>query len=880
MNSLRNVLRYLVYGTMLCLCINSCQSNIEESTSDISLSDIALTIPFDFAIEEIYSPSENKQGSWVSITQGPGRRFYTCDQYGGLYTFEMPEIGDTLSADAVDSIEMNMGYAQGLLWAFNSLYVVVVKSVNEDSPEDPSSGVYRLTDEDGDGTLDKQVKILTVSGTSEHGPHTLRVSPDGQSLYFIAGNFNLVPDHFKSRLPRNWDEDNLLKPYLDASGHAIDLKAPGGWLAKTDPEGKEWELIGAGMRNPFSFGINDHGELFAYDADMEWDFGMPWYRPTRILHVTSGSEFGWRTGSGKWPVYYPDNLPAVENMSQGSPTAVIMGKDLSFPAKYKDGLFACDWSFGTIYYVDLKESGSSYEGKKEEFLSGIPLPITNATAGSDGNLYFLTGGRRLASRLFRVRYTGIEDTDINPSPSDPEATALRGTRKKLEAFHTGENPEAVSASWSFLDHPDRHIRYAARIAIEHQPLESWITNLWTEDDPVKMTQGAIAYARSGGEIGKRITTKLTSINYKKLSDEDRIAWARSIALLLARNDYPSGNIVQSIINKVNPLYPATDSKLNRILSEIMIYLNAPEGVQKTMALLDAQEKDATTSHPEILSKKLLERSEQYGPQIADMLDNMPPTEAIYYVTVLSHAKEGWTKELRTNYFSWFDKALRKKGGVSYKAFLDNIRAQALTHVPDAEKDYFNQLAGFYSPMTAMANLPKPIGPGKNYNMYDLGRIATWGDDKIKNYERDYAAGFRAYQAALCSSCHRMNGEGGASGPDLSNINTRFNKNEIVTAILNPHETISDQYSFTSFNLKDGSRRVGRVVNESDDNYTIFQSPYDITATVEIAKSDITSQEESAISPMPAKLLNPLNEDEVLDLMVYLLAGGKADSELY
>lgn len=689
-----------------------------------------------------------------------------------------------------------------------------------------------------------------------------------------------MPDNFKSRLPRTWEEDNLLPPYLDASGHANDLKAPGGWLAKTDPEGKEWELIGAGMRNPFSFGINDHGELFAYDADMEWDFGMPWYRPTRILHVTSGAEFGWRTGSGKWPVYSPDNLPAVEDMAQGSPTAVIMGRDLNFPAKYRDGLFACDWSFGTMYHVDLEESGSSYTGEKQEFLSGVPLPITNATAGSDGNLYFLTGGRRLESHLYRVRYTGSEDVSSYVASSDPEAEKLRTLRHQLEKYHTGQNPEAIQTAWPHLSHPDRHIQYAARIAIEHQDLKDWQSLLYAEVDPTKVIQASLAYARSGGTLDMEITTKLDELSYTGLSEENQIGLLRTYALLLGRDKVKNQDIRSQLIKTLTPLYPSDNYKTNHTLCELMIHLKSEDAVMKTMSLLErATTKDAS-DNPDILSKKLLARSEQYGPQIADMLDNMPPTEAIFYATALSHAKTGWTKELRTSYFSWFENAISKKGGVSYKGFLDNIKSQALSNVPDEEQAYFKEVAGFYSPMMAMADLPKPKGPGANYNMYDLGRIATWGNANIDNYKRSYADGHRAFQAALCSSCHRMNGEGGAQGPDLSNINTRFNKAEMVRAILTPNEEISDQYAFTSFDLKDGSRKVGRVIKETEEMYTIFQSPYDMTSTTELSKSDIKSHALSATSPMPAKLLNALNEDEVLDLVVYLMAGGNEDSELY
>ena len=144
----------------------------------------------------------------------------------------------------------------------------------------------------------------------------------------------------------------------DGNGHATGRLAPGGYIVSTDPDGKTWELWSSGYRNPYDFGFNADGEIFAYDADMEWDFGMPWYRPTRVNHATSGSELGWRSGTAKWPAAYPDSLPAMVDIGPGSPVGAAFGYGAKIPAKYQKAFYICDWTFGTMYAIHLTPSGS------------------------------------------------------------------------------------------------------------------------------------------------------------------------------------------------------------------------------------------------------------------------------------------------------------------------------------------------------------------------------------------------------------------------------------------------------------------------------------------------------------------------------------------
>ncbi len=152
----------------------------------------------------------------------------------------------------VERLDVKISGAQGLLYAFDSLYL----SVNGG----PGSGLYRARDTDGDDQYDEVVKLMALHGAGEHGPHALRLSPDGKSILIVCGNHTDLPPHIDaSRVPRPWDEDLLLPRQWDANGHARGRMAPGGWIAKTDPDGKTWEIVSAGYRNSYDFDLQRRG---------------------------------------------------------------------------------------------------------------------------------------------------------------------------------------------------------------------------------------------------------------------------------------------------------------------------------------------------------------------------------------------------------------------------------------------------------------------------------------------------------------------------------------------------------------------------------------------------------------------------------------------
>ena len=70
-------------------------------------------------------------------------RIIASDQYGGLYRFQPPELGKTLDSSSIKKIPVDIRAANGMLWAFDALYVAV-----NDYDFIMDSGLYRITDTD------------------------------------------------------------------------------------------------------------------------------------------------------------------------------------------------------------------------------------------------------------------------------------------------------------------------------------------------------------------------------------------------------------------------------------------------------------------------------------------------------------------------------------------------------------------------------------------------------------------------------------------------------------------------------------------------------------------------------------------------------------
>ena len=809
-----------------------------------------------FAAQRLYAVPREQQGSWVSLARGPNGSLFASDQgEAGIYKITPARLGDAADVTLVERIDVPVSGAQGLCYHRGVLYA----NVNGKGP-----GVWAIRDTDGDGTFDATEHILPLKGAGEHGPHAVFPTPDGEHLIVMGGNYTQPAKLTASRLPSNWKEDFLLPRQWDARGHAKGLLAPGGWIARMRPDGTEFEILSVGYRNTYDAAFSPEGELFTYDSDLEWDMGAPWYRPTRICHVLSGSEFGWRSGTGKWPSYYEDSLPSVLDIGPGSPVGVTFGTGARFPTRYQRALFALDWTFGTIHCIHLKPNGASYTGEEEEFVSGSPLPVTDALIGEDGAFYFTTGGRGTESALWRVFYEGDEET--TPAGKGTITHAAE-KRRALEKFHGRKDPRAVDAVWDQLGSSDRFVRYAARVAIENQPVREWQRRALAETEPQRAIVALMALCRQGDKsLQADLFSALMRIDFDALPLEQKLALLRSFGLCFMRLGSPSESQRNDLISMLDEHFPTDDDDVNVELARLLVYLDAPTVISKALALMESADPPQVPQWGELIA-----RNEEYGSPIAKMLENYPPLLEIQYAFLLRNLRWGWTTAERRRYFRWFLDVAKHPGGLSFAGFLENIRSEALANCSAAERAAVADLTGQEILPQPTITVTAPEGPGRDWTLAEAIR-ATEGSLTGRDFEK----GKNLFHATSCVKCHRFDGTGGDVGPDLTSLAARLSLKDLLENIIEPSRVISDQYGSTLITTADGKELLGRLVDrraEDPDGTVRFFTQDPDAAPLLLREEDIEQKVPSPISQMPLGLLKPLSAEELRDLVAYLLSRG-------
>jgi putative heme-binding domain-containing protein len=778
-------------------------------------------------------------GSWVSLCADDRGRLYASDQARGLYRV-VPAKG-LGGESSIEKVDVDLDGAQGLCWHRGALYAVV--SVRR-------PGLYRLTDCDGDDRLDKVELLRALDGDGEHGPHGIVVAPDGQNLLVMCGNHTKVPKLAGSRVPLNWAEDRLIDKIEDPNGHAVGIKAPGGWVCLVDPDGQRWEMYCCGFRNAYDLAVLENGDMVTYDSDMEWDMGLPWYRPTKVYQVLSGVDYGWRSGTSTWPGDYPEAPPAIVDIGPGSPTGLCAVGNL---------VLALDWTFGTIYGITVAAGPDGLHGTPAPLLTGVPLALADIVA-ADEHCYVLTGGRGIPSRLLRIANPG-RFTRLSSH------AAAAADRARSESRHGQIDDGSIRDAYSQVGTRSAG-SIAARLTLEAQRTVLWrdraLTVAATESGTALM--GLLALVRSGepADLGP-VLEALGGLPFAGLSPEHRIWWLRVHALALLRLGPITAEHRALVAQRLLPLFPTGDERVDGDLAELLAFVDAPGFLDKAVPMLSPVRPAVPPPWAETVT-----RNASYGGVIQQMLADMPPTGQIAIANALRAVRHGWTLDQRRAYLTFLGEARRAKGGASYDGYLKAFVDAAWRQCSPAEQQALAELVG-----KAKADLPKfqstrPKGPGRDWQMADaVAAVRDLGG-------ADLASGRNLFHAASCASCHYFAGEGGNHGPDLTSAGNKFGAQDVLEAVLEPNKAISDQYSGVVVTMRDGKAVFGRatkVQHDGGDGWEVMPAVANAVA-VRIPAADVQKVEPSKLSPMPAGLVNGLNPAELRDLVAFVLSRGQ------
>lgn len=774
---------------------------------------------FEIRLVRSAQPDED---SWVSMAFDPQGRVIIAKEQQGLLRMTLSHDGNEVAKSEL--IDDTLEECRGLAFIGNDLYA----NANN------SKALYRFRHA-GNGFSGPEL-LHASSGGVGHGRNDLTVGPDGK-LYSIHGDSVDLPK----------DAIDYTSPFRDARRGR---KTSEGHLLRIDPASGAVDVLAAGLRNPFGIDFNDDGECFTYDADAEYDMGSPWYRPTRVNHLVTGGDYGWRGVTNSWPPYYPDhpdNARPNLDIGKGSPTAVKFGTYSNFPAPYREALFILDWAYGRIIAVHMIPRGSSYLMTAETFLKGRPLNVTDLDFGPNGSMYFVTGGRKTQSALYCIRHVGDPSTDQEATTphqqaSDQFAIAARRLRRQLEAdLLRPPSEELIARVWKHLSNADPWIQHAAVKVIERHPTAMWQSRALTEAEITPAVQVLTTLARSGQrELYPAVLRRLNEILPGVESSSDKLTAFYAYWLCLEALDDVDEELGDEIAAKLNAEYPSRSPlgpsyAHNRLLSELVVKLGTGDAVAKTIGLLNTAANQ---------------------------------TEQMHYLYVLRNARNGWTIDSRRAFFAGLAQAKHYLGGAGMNNFLKKIRDAAVAALSDDEQERLGPLVEDTPTIKELVET-KPRSLVRKWTVEEL--LSPEKDQ----HKPDRARGAEVFATASCIKCHRFGTRGTLIGPDLTSVSRRFSRRDLLSSIIEPSNVIAENYRSLQIVTTDGKSYVGQATLGGDFRSPVLRLSTNSTqpfSTVEILKTKIESQTLSSVSWMPEGLIDTFSKDEILDLIAYLESG--------
>jgi putative heme-binding domain-containing protein len=362
-----------------------------------------------------------------------------------------------------------------------------------------------------------------------------------------------------------------------------------------------------------------------------------------------------------------------------------------------------------------------------------------------------------------------------------------------------------------------------------------------EKDPDVRLLALVAMARTAGpDMQGPWLEGLLGVPFAEAPRDRKLAQLRAAALGVMRLPVTPTRKM-GVLDKFDRRFPTGDRQVDRELAHLLIRLDAPKMVERLLAMLDR----AATQE-----------------------------EGIDIAMSLSAIADGWTTDERSKLLDWFDASAKLGGGRSCFGYIVSARNRFISAFPPAD---LQALDARVSQQLVAVAAPLEIKPRPFVREWKLDELVQLVEQNKQPC--DFDAGRRMFSAAGCYNCHRVAGEGSMIGPDLTGVGRRFGVRDLMRAIVDPSQQISDQYQQTIY-VSGGKSYVGRITNVMGKTVSISTDMLDPKKSVELDRRDIEEERPSKVSVMPAGLLNTLTNQEVLDLTAFLRSGGDSQSQFF
>ncbi|MDB4540050.1 c-type cytochrome [bacterium] len=756
------------------------------------------------------------------------------------------------------------------------------------------NGVWQINQFTSDYEVNpKPVRVLEIKTGGEHDAHALRKGPDG-FWYLIAGNGT------------------------KGSFGLQNAKSPGiphpraGVIWRISPDWTKREVWADGFRNAYDFDFGPNQTIDTFDSDGERDISLPWYRPTRVFRVRKGQDAGWVSRSWKRPNADPLMPVVLAELGRGSPTGVLRSPGTRLPARFRNGVYVLDWTFGRVVFVaddgsiELVASPLGSEG----------FAVTDIVALPEGALLVSVGGRRSRGGVYKIDAVrpatssgGPQlDWDENTTVSASETVRwLQRLRKNSEPVIDQAAAEHAARVLESDDASGGQVLDAIALLIES------VGGLGPGDprDARGKQQAAAVFDSCRGRIRPKIDQATREVAVAALLRRLQNLTAEQINAGSNKESHASNEVFcRELIRGLAVLEPESNTVFKAIADDMDRVRSPVEKIYRLIALAripvrrsdDMTERiaEAMITVPMLVKEANLNVDRNWTPRLGELFLAMQHRDSLLPSRIVSNSLFGdathlvWMEEMDPeNLERGRHKCLMQSRGKS----IDPEIARFIALGPDAVPRKFvykwlNEDATRPAAWLAMASHAVPRDAG------DLQQAALSVDKRVREaaiaalkglglevpkresnsaaiqewlkreplisvLKGEAANGKKIYGARQCALCH--NG-GKALGPSLSGIAKRFNNKDLFRAMIDPSQVIPDRYRAKQVLTADGQVLMGLVVYESVDGVTLMAAD---GHTKRVNVDEIEEMRSSDVSLMPEGLLMGLSDAEVADLLAYL-----------